>query len=75
MSIHLVLALMPMSKLQGRGIFLYDLRRALNKLITEKSIPEKRVLYCMYVVSLPGLPGSMQTDHDQSRPHKKDTWD
>ncbi len=32
-----------MGKLQGRGIFLYDLWRAL--IIPEKSIPEKRVLY------------------------------
>ncbi len=34
-----------MGKLQGRGIFLCDLRRALIILILEKSIPEKRVLY------------------------------
>ncbi len=53
-----------MGKLQGRGIFLYDLRRAL--IIPEKSIPEKRVLYVRGKhCGLPGLPGLMQTSHKE----------
>ncbi len=50
-----------MGKLQGRDIFLYDLRRA-----SEKSIPEKRVLYVHGKhCGLPGLPGSMQTSQKE----------
>ncbi len=44
-----------MGKLQGRDIFLYDLRRA-----PEKSIPEKRVVYVRC-----GLPGLMQTSQKE----------
>ncbi len=64
-----------MGKLQGRGIFLYDLRRAL--IVPEKIIPEKRVLYvrgtgkhCGFNTRirdyLPGLPADLNKEH---------TWD
>ncbi len=74
MSIHFSIQLLKyfalpvnaMGKLQGRGIILYDLRRAL--IIPEKSIPEKRVLYCMYVVSIVAY----QDYQDRCRPIRAD---
>ncbi len=69
---YFALPVNAMGKLQGRGIFLYDLRRAL--IIPEKSIPEKRVLYCMYVGSIVAY----QDYQNRCRPHKKDfshMWD
>ncbi len=49
-----------MGKLQSRGIFLYDLRRAL----IQKE-------FCVYVVSIVGY----QDYQDRCRPHKKKKLD